>query len=112
MNRVSVILMKWNVCNSTQKWNYHEYQCECKEFDDWSSCRDDYMWNPNPCYCKCDKKSKIDECLDTKNCSCKKHLFDESVFACEDEILNTTKSSTVDEKVTYEEVIALFTPFH
>ena len=41
-----------------------------------------------------------------------KTSFDESVFASEGEILNTTKSSTVDEKVTYEEVIALFTPFH
>lgn len=41
-----------------------------------------------------------------------KTSFDESVFACEDEILNTTKSSTVDEKVTHEEAIALFTPFH
>ena len=50
-----------NVCNSTQKWNYDEYQCECKKLDDWSSCRDDYMWDPNPCYCKCDKTSKIDD---------------------------------------------------
>ena len=32
----------------------------------------------------------------------KKNLFDKLVLACKDEILNTTKTSIVDKKATYE----------
>ena len=51
-------------------------------------------WTLVPC--------KIDEYLDIKTCSCKKHLFGKSVLACEDGILHTTETSLDDKKVTCE----------
>ena len=36
---------------------------------------------------------KIDEYLDTKNCSCKKCLFGKLVLACQVEVLNTTETA-------------------
>ena len=38
--------------------------------------------------------------VDTKNCSCEKHLFVKLVSPCEGEILNTTETSSDDKKVT------------
>ena len=58
------------------------------------------MWNPSACDCECNKARKIDEYLNIKNCSWKKCLFGNLVFACEDGILNTTKTSLVYKKVT------------
>ena len=46
-----------------------------KKLDDWISCKDDYMWNPNTCDSDSNEVCKIEEYLDIKNCSCKKHLF-------------------------------------
>ena len=85
--------------NLKQKWNHDECWCECKELDNWGSCKGDYMWNPSTCHCECNKSCKIDEYLDFKSCSCKKHLFGKLVLACEDEILNTTETSLDDKKV-------------
>ena len=62
---------------------YDECWCECKEFDDWASCKSNCMWDASMCDCECNKACKINEYLDTKNCSCKKLLFGELVFACE-----------------------------
>ena len=87
-----------SVSNLKQEWNHDKFQCECKSLDDWSSCRDDYIWNPSTCTCDCNKSWKIDKYLDTKNCSCKKHLFGKLVLACEDEILNTTEISLIGKK--------------
>ena len=42
---------------------------------------------------ECNKAYKIEQYLDIKNCSCKKHLFRKLVIACEDEILNTIETS-------------------
>ena len=36
--------------------------------------------------------------VDTKNCSCEKHLFVKLVSPCEGEILNTTETSSDDKK--------------
>ena len=36
-----------------------------------------------------------------------KNLFDKLVLSCEDEILNTTKTSNVDTKVTYKHTTSL-----
>ena len=91
-----------SVCNSKQKWNRGECWCECKELDDWSSCEKNYMRNPSKCDCDCNKAYKIDEYLDTKNCSCKKHLIGKLVLGCEDEILNTMETSPHDKKETCE----------
>ena len=56
------------------------------------------MWNPSTSDCKCNQVWKIDKYLDIVNLSCKKYLFGELVLvlACEDEILNTTKTSFGD----------------
>ena len=42
------------------------------------------------CDYECNKACKIDEYLDTKNCSCKKRLIGKLLLECKDEILNTT----------------------
>ena len=60
------------------------------------------MWNPSTCDCECIKACKIEECLDNKNCSCKKHLFRKLALAREDEILNTTEILLDVKKVTCE----------
>ena len=56
------------------------------------------MWNPRKCDCECNKACKIDEYLDIKNCSCKKHLIGKLVLACDDEILNKTETSFDNKK--------------
>ena len=93
-------------CNSKQKWNHDEYQCECTELNDWGSCKNGYIWNPSTCDCECNKACNINDYLDINNCSCEKRLIGKLDLACEDEILNTTETS-LDEKV-----IVLFTLFH
>ena len=50
-----------------------------------------FLFYPSPFVCN--KACKIEQYLDIKNCSCKKHLFGKLVIACEDEILNTTETS-------------------
>ena len=71
---------------------------------------------PNEYDCECDKTCKIGEYSDIKNSSWKKHLFDELVLTCGDEILSITKvtiknfgnvTSIVDKK--RKKIIALFT---
>ena len=62
-----------------------------------------YVCNPSTCGYDCDKACKISEYLDIKNWSCKKHVLDKLVLACEYDILNTTKvTSVVYKEVTYE----------
>ena len=38
---------------------------------------------------------------------CEKHLFGESILACEDEILNTVETSLVEKKITLEKTSCL-----
>ena len=64
-----------------------------------SSCKDDYMLNLSTYDCDCNKACKIDEHLDIKNFSCKRHLFGKLVLACEDEKLYTSENSLDDKKV-------------
>ena len=61
------------------------------------------MWNRNTCECKCNKACKIDEYIDTKNCSCEKRLIGKLVLESENETLNTTESSLDNKKGTREE---------
>ena len=89
-----------SLCNSKQKGNCGGCWCVCKELDDWGFCEKVYMWNPGTSDCECSKTCKIDESLDTKNCSCEKRLICKLVLGCNDEILNTTKTSPDDEKIT------------
>ena len=58
------------------------------------------MWST--CDCNCNKACKIGKYLDIKNCSFEKRLFGKLVLANEDEMLNTTETSTDDKKVTRE----------
>ena len=46
-----------------------------------------------------------------KNCSCKKRIVGKLELRWECEILNTTKNSLDDKKVTCEKIIALFRQF-
>ena len=64
------------------------------------------MWNPHTCDCECNKACKIDN-LVIKDYSREKCLFGKLILACEDEILNSTKASLVDKKVTCEKIITL-----
>ena len=66
--------MNETLCNSNQKRNHDECQCECKELDDWSDCKIDYLWNFSTCSCEGNKAYKIDENLNNKNCPCQKCL--------------------------------------
>ena len=50
------------------------------------------MWNPSTFDCECNKACKIDEHLDIKICSCKQRLIGRLLLACEDKILNSTKT--------------------
>ena len=51
------------------------------------------MWNASTCDCKCNEACKIDEYLDTKNCSCRKRLFGKLMLICEDNVLNTSENN-------------------
>ena len=50
---------KWKfnsaICNSNQKWNNKECQCECKNY---RTCKKDYIWNPSTCICENSKDLK------------------------------------------------------
>ena len=83
-----------SVCNTLQKYNHDEFQCDCKELNGWGSCIDDYIWNSSTGNFECSSACKIDGYLDMfrKNYSCEKRLFDKLVLMCEDEILNATET--------------------
>ena len=55
--------------------------------------QNEYMWNHSSCDYECNKACKIDEYFDIKKCSCEKRLIGRLVLECQDEILNTTKTS-------------------
>ena len=100
-----------SVCISKDKQNHDECHCESKKLNDRSSCKDHCMWNPSACDCECNKACKIDKCLDIKSYSCKKRLNGKLVFGCENEILNTTKTSLDNKKVICEKKFASFIRF-
>ena len=59
------------------------------------------MLNPSRWDCECNKACKINEDLDTKNCSCEKYLVSKLALECKDEILNRTETLLNDKKLTY-----------
>ena len=63
-----------SVCNNKQRWNDDKYRCECKELIDKGVCNKRFIWNPSNCECECYKSCDFSECLDYKNCECKKRL--------------------------------------
>ena len=60
------------VCNDKQRWNNDKCRCGCKELIDKGVCDKDFIWNPSSCECECDKSCDVGECVDYKNCTCKK----------------------------------------
>ena len=57
------------------------------------------MWNHSTHDCECNKACKIDQYLDIKNCSCKKHLIGNLVLEYGDKILSTTETLLNNKKV-------------
>ena len=78
------------VCNDKQRWNKDKCGCECKELIYKGVCDKDFIWNPSNCECESNKACDYSECLDYKNCTCKKRLIDKLVDEC---------TKTVDEEV-------------
>ena len=54
------------------------------------------LWNPTTCDRKCTKACKIDEYLDITNFLYEECLIGKLVLECEDEIFNTTETSSGD----------------
>ena len=71
-----------SVCNNKQRWNNDKCRCECKELIDKGVCDKGFIWNPKNCEWECYKSFDFSECLDNKNCKCKKRLADKLVEEC------------------------------
>ena len=67
------------VCNNKQRWNEGKCRCECNDLIDKEICDKGFIWNPSNCDCECDKSRDVRECLDHKNCKCRKWLIDKLV---------------------------------
>ena len=67
------------ICNDRQEWNEkNKCRCECKEdLVDKITCEKEYMWNPSTCSCECDRNCETGQCLDYKNCVCRKKIIDD-----------------------------------
>ena len=78
------------VCNNKQRWKKNKCRCECKELIDKGIFNKGFIWNPSNCKCECGKSCNISECLDYKNCKCKKRLVDKLIDKC---------NETIDEEV-------------
>ena len=44
------------------------------------------IWNPSNCECECDKSCDTGECLDYKNCKCRKKLVDKLIEGCTENV--------------------------
>ena len=67
--------MNESVCNSKQKWNYVEWQCECKELKRCTFYKDDFMRNPGMYNCGIVKHTKLTNTWILKLVLPKKCLF-------------------------------------
>ena len=68
-----------SVFNNKQRLKDDKCRYECKEFIDNSICNKVFTWNPSNCECECDKSCDIGQCLDYKNCKCKRDLVSKLV---------------------------------
>ena len=75
-----------SVCNNKQRWNEDKCGCECKELIGKGMCDKGFLWNPSNCECECDKSCDIGECVDYKNCKCRKRTIDKLVEQCSENI--------------------------
>ena len=71
-----------------------------KSYFDKGKCDVGFIWNHSTSECECDRSCDGGEYLDYGNCKCRKRLIGRLVLECEDGILNTTKGSFDDKKVT------------
>ena len=100
-----------------QQWSHDECRRECKKLDNWKKL-DEWVLVKMILYgivvrvIVSIKSCKIDEYSGIKNCSCKKLLIGKLVLVCEGEILNTSRISFVDKKVTCKKNNSLFTLFN
>ena len=49
-------------------------------------CDKGFIWNTSNCECECDKSCDDRECLNYKNCKCRKKLVDKLVEECSENI--------------------------
>ena len=75
-----------SVCKNKQRWNEDKCGCECKELIGKGICDKGFLWNPSNCECECDKSCDIGECVDYKNCKCRKRIIDKLVEECSENI--------------------------
>ena len=61
-----------------------------KKLIDKGMCDKGYIWNCSKCECERDKSCDVGECLDYKNCKCRKRLIDKLVEECS-EIIDEVK---------------------
>ena len=57
-----------------------------KKLIDKGMCDKGYIWNCSKCECEHDKSCDVGECLDYKNCKCRKRLIDKLVEECSENI--------------------------
>ena len=74
------------VGNDKQRWNKNKCRCECRELIDKGICHKGFIWNPSNSECECDKTCDIGECLNYKNCKCRKKLVDKLIDECTETI--------------------------
>ena len=90
-----------SVRNNKQRWNEDKCRCECKELIDDGICDKVFNWDPSKC--ECDKSCDVGECLDYKNCKCRKRLVDKLVEECSENIDQKKLLSTEMTNVTLNE---------
>ena len=74
------------ICNNKQRWSNDKCRFECKELIDKSVCSKGFIWNPSNCECECNKSCDVSECLDNKNCKCRKKLIESIIDECTETI--------------------------
>ena len=111
-----------SICNNKQRWNGDKCKCECKELIDKGMYDQGFIWNPSNCECECDKSCDLGECLDYKNCNCRKKIIDKLVEECSEnidgnemlynkssDIISSSDNKTSDSCIVY---IVLFCVFN
>ena len=90
------------VCNNKQCWNKN--RCECKELINKGVCDKKFIWNRNNCECEYNKSCDFSECLDYKNCKCRKRLVNKLVEECNETIdeVKLTKITLAENENSYK----------
>ena len=87
------------ICNDRQEWNENKCKCDCKEdIVSKLACDKKCMWNPSTYSCECDKYRKTGQCLDYKNCVCRKKIIDDLIEQCTSIVDMGIKNNTLSRK--------------